>query len=87
MLLLPLALVNNFAKMNMPYMVAPLSLVISFVFSIIGKIGEVNEDPFENQISDVPLTAICNTIERDLLETLGEKEIPSKLEPANGFLF
>ena len=35
-------------------------------------LGEVNEDPFEGRITDVPLTAICNTIERDLRELLGE---------------
>lgn len=87
MLLLPLALVSDFAKMNMAFMMVPVSVTISFVFAIIGKVGEVNEDPFENRITDVPLTAMCNTIERDLLEMLGEKEIPHKLDPENGFLF
>jgi putative membrane protein len=50
-------------------------------------VGEVNEDPFENKITDVPLTALCNTIERDLREMLGESDLPPKSSPENGFLY
>lgn len=87
MLLLPFSLVGDFAKMNTAWLMIPVALIISFVFAIIGKVGEVNEDPFENRITDVPLTALCTTIERDLKEMLGEKELPKKAEPENGFLF
>jgi putative membrane protein len=52
-----------------------------------GKVGEVNEDPFENKITDVPMTALCSTLERDLREMLGETDLPTKPEPAKGFLF
>jgi putative membrane protein len=65
----------------------PVSVIISFVFAIIGKVGEVNEDPFENRITDVPMTAMCNTIERDLREMLGETDLPPRAEPRDGFLF
>jgi ion channel-forming bestrophin family protein len=85
--LLPFCLIGDFTKMDMAYLMIPVSLLISFVFAIIGKVGEVNEDPFENRITDVPLTALCNTIERDLREMLGETELPPKMEPENGFLF
>lgn len=87
MLLLPFSLIGDFTKMGMDYLMIPVSVVISFVFAIIGKVGEVNEDPFENRITDVPLTALCNTIERDLREMLGETDLPEKLEPENGYLF
>jgi putative membrane protein len=87
MLLLPFSLIGDFTKMNIDYLMIPVSIVISFVFAIIGKVGEVNEDPFENRITDVPLTAMCNTIERDLKEMLGETDLPKKLEPENGFLY
>lgn len=52
-----------------------------------GKVGEVNEDPFENRITDVPMTAMCNTIERDLKEMLGETDLPEKMMPERGYLF
>jgi putative membrane protein len=86
-LLLPFTLLGDFVKMNIPYMLVPISVIISFVFAIIGKVGEVNEDPFENQITDVPITALCNTIERDLLEMLGEHHLPDKTAPERGYLF
>lgn len=86
MLLLPFCLIADFTKLNIDYLMIPVSVTISFVFSIIGKVGEVNEDPFEDKITDVPLTALCNTIERDLREMLGEKELPEKLNPEKGFL-
>ncbi|REK05668.1 MAG: hydrogenase [Bacteroidetes bacterium] len=87
MLLLPFSLIGDFTKMNIDYLMIPVSITISFVFAIINKVGEVNEDPFENRITDVPLTAMCNTIERDLREMLGETNLPNKLEPENGLLF
>ena len=86
-LLLPFSLIGDFTKMNIDYLMIPVSIIISFVFAIIGKVGEVNEDPFENRITDVPLTAMCNTIERDLREMLGETDLPNKLEAENGFLY
>lgn len=87
MLLLPFSLIGDFTKMNIDFLMIPISIIISFVFAIIGKVGEVNEDPFENRITDVPLTAMCNTIERDLREMLGETNLPTKLEAENGFLY
>jgi len=86
-LLLPFSLIGDFTKMNIDYLMIPVSIIISFVFAIISKVGEVNEDPFENRITDVPLTAMCNTIERDLREMLGETDLPKKLEAENGFLY
>ena len=86
MLLLPWALVGDFARMDLAWLMVPVSMLISFVFAILGKVGAVNEDPFENRITDVPLSALCNTIERDLREMLGETALPSKMQPENGFL-
>jgi putative membrane protein len=73
--------------MGAPALMIPVSILISFVFGVMGKVGEVNEDPFENRITDIPMTSMCNTIERDLKEMLGEPGIPPKLEPEKGFLF
>lgn len=85
--LLPIALIGDFTKLGIDYLMIPVAVIISFVFAIIGKVGEVNENPFENQITDVPLSALCNTIERDLREMLGETDLPEKLEPEKGFLY
>lgn len=87
MFLLPFSLVGDFTRMDADYLVIPVAGIISFVFSILAKVGEVNEDPFENRITDVPLTALCNTIERDLKEMLGEKNLPEKLQPIDQVLY
>ncbi len=87
MLVLPFSMIGDFAKMEMAGMMIPISVVISFVFSVMGKVGGVSEDTFENKNTDVPLTALCNTIERDLRETLGESNLPDKLQVQNGFLY
>jgi putative membrane protein len=84
--LLPFCLVADLERMGIGWMVIPVALIISFVFAIIGKVGEVNEDPFEGRITDVPLTALCNTIERDLRELLGGTQLPAKLQPVDGYL-
>lgn len=83
---LPICLIGDFTKMNIGFMVIPVSFIICFVFAVMNRVGEINENPFENQISDIPMTSMCNTIERDLKEMLGEV-IPEKLEPQNGLLY
>ncbi|MBL7814359.1 MAG: hypothetical protein JNL70_05060 [Saprospiraceae bacterium] len=87
MVILPFSLITDFNKMGVPELMIPLSILVSFVFGVMGKVGEVNEDPFENQITDIPMTSMCNTIERDLKEMLSETNLPAKLEPENGFIF
>ena len=87
MLVLPFCLITDLTRIGVAYMLIPVCVVVSFVFAVIGRVGEVNEDPFENQITDVPLTTLCNTIERDLKEQLGETNLPDKLKPTNGYLF
>jgi putative membrane protein len=85
--LLPFGLLSFFTSdPSLSWLIIPLSIIISGVFVIMERTGAANEDPFENKVTDVPLTALCNTIERDLKEMLGEGELPSKTEPENGYL-
>lgn len=84
--ILPLSLIADFTKMSMDYLVIPISFIICFVFAVMNKVGEINENPFANWFTDVPMTALCNTIERDLKEMLGET-LPEKLAPVDGYLF
>ncbi|MFZ1529625.1 MAG: bestrophin family ion channel [Ferruginibacter sp.] len=83
---LPICLIGDFTKMSMDFMLVPVSFMICFVFAVMNRVGEINEDPFENKMADIPMTALCNTIERDLKEMLGEA-LPEKTEPVNGFLY
>lgn len=85
--LLPLFLIESLAADGAPWLVVPLTGLIAFLFTTIERTGAVNEEPFENRITDVPLTATCREIERDLRAILGESELPPRLEPRDGYLF
>ena len=50
------------------------------------SVGDSSEDPFENFINDVPMTALCRTIEIDLRQMLGESETPPAIQPENDIL-
>lgn len=44
-------------------------------------LAEELEDPFGTENNDLPLDAICNAIEIDLLQMNDEAEIPAKILP------
>ena len=84
--LLPHSLLSIFTYES-SYLILPLSFLILGIYIIMEKTGAVNEDPFENKITDVPMDSICNTIEIELLNMLGEKNLPEKIKVKNGYLF
>ncbi len=81
-LLLPIGMVENLGWFT------PLgSTLVGFMFLALDKIGRDLEDPFDNKIYDVPLTAICRTIEINLRQLLGELELPAAETPIHGVLW
>ena len=87
-LLLPFGMLGEFAKMghDMIWLTIPFCVLISWIFHTMEVVGDNSEDPFENFVNDVPMTALCRTIEIDLREMLGETELPPKVEAVNGIL-
>ncbi|MCC9167728.1 bestrophin family protein [Pontibacter harenae] len=65
----------------------PVSVIISFVFLCLDLVGERAEDPFENRLEDVPLTALSMTIETNLKEQWGSKDFPSPKQAYDGVVF
>jgi putative membrane protein len=63
------------------------STLVGFMFLALDKIGRDLEDPFDNTIYDVPLTAITRTIELNLRQILGETELPQPVAPERGVLW
>jgi putative membrane protein len=85
--LTPLCLIRTISnEAQVEWLVIPVSLVLAFVFTVIERTGAVNEDPFENRITDVPVSYYCREIERHIAEILGEP-LPPKLEPRDGYLW
>ncbi len=58
----------------------------SFLFFALEGVASVNEDPFENRIQDTPMTALSRTIEINLRELNGEKDVPPPMQPVDGYL-
>ncbi len=77
-LLLPFGLLHEFVSMNigLTWLAIPLSVLIGWIFISMEQAGDSSENPFEHGINDVPMTAICRQIEIDLLEILGEQNLP-----------
>jgi putative membrane protein len=81
-LLLPLAMV-----LNMGWFTPLGSTLVGFIFLALDRIGRDLEDPFDNTVYDIPLTAMSRTIEINLRQMLGEKELPAPLQPLDGVLW
>lgn len=81
-LVLPMGMVQNLGWYT------PLgSTLVGFMFLALDKIGRDLEDPFDNTIFDVPLTAISKTIETNLRQQLGETDLPEPEKPIHGVLW
>lgn len=62
------------------------STIAGLMFLAVLQIGDDLVDPFARTVHDVPLTAMCRTIEIDLLQAIGE-EAPAPLQPVRGVLW
>jgi len=96
-LLLPFGVIPEFSAMgeklasSFPFvskyfvwMSIPFTVIVSWVFHTMQRIGTVGENPFEGSSNDVPISTIARGIEIDLREMLDEdKEGIPKQFPAN----
>ncbi len=69
------------------FLMIPFSVLISWIFVTMEKVGSNSEDPFEGRINDVPMTALCRTIEIDLKDMLNESPLPEKVQPKDHILY
>ncbi len=80
-ILLPIGLVSDLAGST------PVgSTIIGFLFLALDRIGADLEDPFGNDVHDIPMEAITRTIEIDLLQSLGAAVLPDPIAPQGGIL-
>ncbi len=92
-LLLPLALVPQFAEIGAQYtgqhwfindlliwLTVPFYVIVAWIFHTMERIGRTGENPFEGTANDVPISTIARGIEIDLRQNLGESndEIPDQ---------
>lgn len=58
--------------------------LLGMIFLMIFEVAQSMITPFENKPSDTPMSSIVRTIEINLLEELGETDIPAPLDPVDG---
>lgn len=63
-----------------------ITTLVGWVYVMMELVGDYSENPFQGMAFDIPMLSLCRTIEIDLLEMLGEKELPPSIEAKNGIL-
>lgn len=62
------------------------STLVGFMLMTMEKMGRDLQDPFSNDVHDVPMASICRTIQIDLLQCIG-KQAPSPATSVEGVLW
>lgn len=60
--------------------------IVTFLFLTIEHMSIDLQRPFENAPNDTPMTALSRTIEINILQMIGAKDIPQPLKPKDGYL-
>jgi putative membrane protein len=56
-------------------------LIVAYAFLGLDAVGDEIEDPFGSDVNDLPLNALSRTIEINLLQAIGETQIPDPILP------
>ncbi len=86
--ILPFSIYSELSKLDehLVWLTIPISVTLSWIFYTMEVVGDSSENPFENAINDVPMTAICRNIEIDLLQMIHASVIPGKIKSENNIL-
>lgn len=80
-----LANADPFASARMPALAMMFSsALVTWVFVTMEVVGDFSEDPFEGSVADVPMNAMCRTIEIDVKQMLGSDDLPEPEKPLFG---
>lgn len=86
--LLPMGMLNEFAKIHPDcvWFAIPFSVIVSWVFTSMDRVGEATENPFEGGANDIPMASMSRAIEIDLREMLDEDDLPALIAPVNNIV-
>lgn len=87
--LLPFGIVGEFSKLGDMYvwLSVPVGTIVGWIYVVMEMIGDYSENPFEGLPNDIPMLSICRTIEIDLLQMIGEKQVPAPIQAKEDILF
>lgn len=86
LLFLPLSIVNEMEKVHLIWLTIPISMLISWIFVCLEKVGQNTTNPFEGGVNDVPITSISRYIEIDMKEMLNLDDVPEPVPATNEIL-
>ncbi len=86
--LLPFGMVSEFHKLGDmgAWLSIPFSVLVGWIYLVMELVGDYSENPFEGTGNDIPMLSLCRVIEIDLLEMLGETDLPPAIQAKNGVL-
>ncbi len=86
--MLPFGMVSEFAKLGAwgIWLSVPFMVIVGWIFVVMELVGDYSENPFEGFATDVPMLSICRTIEIDLLQMLGKRNVPKPIQAKAGIL-
>jgi putative membrane protein len=87
-IMLPFGFYSEFSKMGSYgiWLAVPFIIIISWVYVVMELVGDYSENAFEGLANDVPMLSICRNIEIDLLQQLGETNLPEPIKPVDNVL-
>ena len=86
--LLPFSMVPELMKIdNWGFWISiPITVLIGWIYVMMEVVGDYSENPFQGMANDIPMMSICRTVEIDLREILGEKDLPQPIKAVNDVL-
>jgi putative membrane protein len=87
--LLPFGIVGECSKLGGAgiWLSIPIGVIVGWVYVAMELIGDYSENPFEGLHNDIPMLSICRNIEIDLLQMMGETNIPKPIQAKEHILF
>ena len=64
----------------------PITALLGWIYVMMEVVGDYSENPFQGMANDIPMLALCRTIEIDLRQMLGESDLPPSIQAKNGVL-
>lgn len=86
--LLPFGIVNEFVKLgdDVVWMSIPVGVIVGWVYVAMELVADYSENPFQGLHNDIPMLSLSRTIEIDMLELFGEKDIPRPIQAKGNML-
>lgn len=86
--LLPFGMVEAFAQLSGygVWLTIPIGTLVGWIYVVMELVGDYSENPFEGLTTDIPMLSLCRSIEIDLLQMVGEKDLPEPIGPMNDVL-